>query len=554
MPTISEAIKKNTLRYLAGGQPGQPVPAQPQPVGTPPQDLTIPLPRRGDFTPGLLPVNQSDFADQNRTAGGERSGVFLPQPPPQVSSGKAVAGTTNFGIWNPKATYETGNGVAFNGSLYIANTPNSNEQPNPIPSQVATPSSWTLVGSSSADNVQAGEYFAPVSVRATNATGQVDLSLPDILPNGSIAPNSNSAFSYSATSTTVTLVWSGFNIFQVNGNVISVANGSQTITGLTAGTNYYVFPYFNPANSTIGFIQTSQVANLQALAGMSVSGSGYVTTTTSITPNTSSSHYSVELWVYPTANSGCLMSLGPGGPAIQMDAASSGPYTLSVTPSTGSSGAINGGTLLANFWNYVVVVFDYGGGAGGTCLITVYLNGTQVNSTSSNPSTISASKWTIACSSTNGGQGTAPSGIFAFCAVYGATLLTSAQVSNHLNIMLNGGVGAYAAQVITDGATYLWELAETSGTTATDSSDSNTGTYNGTFTLNDSQTIAGTNGSPSIAWQNPSIQVATAQFAQNYIPLTPGAMLVATPATGSAAGVLASFPVPGLPSSLPFAI
>lgn len=550
MPTISEAIKKNTLRYLAGGQPGQPVPAQPQPVGTPPQDLTIPLPRRGDFTPGLLPVNQSDFADQNRTAGGERSGVFLPQPPPQVSSGKAVAGTTNFGIWNPKATYETGNGVAFNGSLYIANTPNSNEQPNPIPSQVATPSSWTLVGSSSADNVQAGLQYAPVAVGAVNATGEIDLSLPGVLPTGSIAPIISTPFSYTSTSTTITISWSGLNIGLVNGTVISIPDGSQEITGLTASNLYSFFPYYNIASASLNFIQAINVPSAQTLTGVGflAETAAYISTANSLTNPTGNT--TLEAWFYQT---GLLNGIVLEANANQTGAPSS-TYGFGMEVNTAgevlgyidTAESVSSGTraFQKNTWHHLVFTFTSSTNVG-----TLYVDGIEVASaTLAAPTATTGLYWRI-CYGYNGNFFT---GYLSRVAYYAGVALSATQVLNHYTVMLDAGPSTYDNVVLSDGASNYWHLSETSGVTAADSAGTDTGTYQGSYTLNESAQIGVPVGSPAWAWYNPTAAVVQAQFSQGNYPLSAGALgfTAATTSSGSAGGVLGGWSIPGLPYNL----
>src|SRR4029077_19862940 len=95
---------------------------------------------------------------------------------------------------------------------------------------------------------------------------------------------------------------------------------------------------------------------------------------------------------------------------------------------------------------------------------------------------------------------------------------------------------AYAAQVASDGGTYLWELNETSGTTAADSIDSNPGTYRGGFTLNQTTPLLEPVGSPAIAWTEPIAQAAQEQNFQGNISLSVGNMSAATPTSGSGSG------------------
>jgi hypothetical protein len=329
----------------------------------------------------------------------------------------------------------------------------------------------------------------------------------------------------------------------VDGTTLSLGSGSQAITGLSAGTTYALFPYWN--GSAVEFVSSSNVSGLQNLTGVSMSGSGEITTATTFTETASTTHVTVEFWCYPTSGTGACVGTA-AGPMIDIGLFGGSSYQLSVNGSTGGSGTIFGGTLTANFWNHVVVVFNYGGGAGSELGVTMYVNG--ISSTGIEAvSTETGQTWTIGAGYTGH---TKLSGIIGRVAVYNNTLLTASQVTNHLNTMLSGGASAYDAQVESDGATYYWKLTETSGTTAVDSVDSNPGTYTGTYTLNDTQQIGGANGSPAIAWQNAPIQVTMYQFSQTFTPLIAGGYSVSTPASGSAGGVLPSFFVPGLPSNL----
>jgi len=341
-----------------------------------------------------------------------------------------------------------------------------------------------------------------------------------------------------------TLSWSGLTVYQVDGTTLSLGSGSQTITGLTASTTYAIFPYWN--GSAVKFVASSDVSGLQSLTGVSMSGSGSVTTATTFTETASSTHVSVEFWCYPTSGTGACVGTA-AGPFIRLGSMGGSSYQVSVDGSSGGSGTMFGGILTSNFWNHVVVVFNYGGGPAGELGCTVYVNGIATTGLVESVSTQTGQTWTIGAGYSGS---TKLSGIIGRVAIYSGTLLTASQVTNHLNTMLSGGTSAYDSLVAADGATYFWKLTDTTGTTAVDSIDSNPGTYTGTFTLNDTQQIGGANGSPAIAWQNAPIQVTMYQFSQSFIPLIAGGYSVSTPASGSAGGVLPSFFVPGLPSNI----
>ncbi len=69
-------------------------------------------------------------------------------------------------------------------------------------------------------------------------------STPPILPGGT--------FTYTSTTTSVTVSWTAFTIYRPDGTTTAVSAGSYaTITGLTAGTTYTVYPYWNEATSAL---------------------------------------------------------------------------------------------------------------------------------------------------------------------------------------------------------------------------------------------------------------------------------------------------------------
>lgn len=68
--------------------------------------------------------------------------------------------------------------------------------------------------------------------------------LYDVATLGSIPPTiPNVAFTYTSTTTSITVSWAAMTIYRANGTTISISAGSQAITGLTANTNYQIYPY-----------------------------------------------------------------------------------------------------------------------------------------------------------------------------------------------------------------------------------------------------------------------------------------------------------------------
>lgn len=88
-----------------------------------------------------------------------------------------------------------------------------------------------------------------------------------IAPYGSIPPGaSTAAFSYTSTTSSVTVSWTSGVIYRADGTQTSVASGSQEITGLSASTAYYVAIYYDEASGAIGFASESGAVGSPAIA------------------------------------------------------------------------------------------------------------------------------------------------------------------------------------------------------------------------------------------------------------------------------------------------
>jgi hypothetical protein len=126
--------------------------------------------------------------------------------------------------------------------------------------------------------------FAPVD---PSNTGQV-------LALGSTPASLSSGFSYTSTTTSVTISWSGLTIYRADGSTTAVSNGSQLVTGLSATTSYRVYPYYDEPTGTLLFVTggvgspaicftagsnaTSQSQNLQSRIPLTA-GAGFTVTT-----------------------------------------------------------------------------------------------------------------------------------------------------------------------------------------------------------------------------------------------------------------------------------
>jgi len=109
-----------------------------------------------------------------------------------------------------------------------------------------------------------GTDYARVATGALTA-GNVDPSKAGVLMKGSVPPTWSGAFTYASTTSSITWSWSGLTIYRADGTTTAVPNGSLAVTGLTPGTTYYFYPYWNDAASAIGWVAggTGSPANAQ---------------------------------------------------------------------------------------------------------------------------------------------------------------------------------------------------------------------------------------------------------------------------------------------------
>jgi Concanavalin A-like lectin/glucanases superfamily len=552
--SIASALAKTAqLQQLNGGKPLPKLPFPPaegsETPPSPPGVAPTPLPRRGLFPSNL--VLASDFSDNSPEyrQGGMRSPTFPIQTGPVVATTATPAASgAGEGIqtYTPNATYQAGSVVAYQSGIYQAKTSTS-AKPR-VGVLAASDPNWQILASGTADNIQPGSFQSVPNAAAVSAvTGQIRLdSSQGVPPVGSISPILSSPFSYVATTTTITISWTGLTISLVNSQTISIPNGSIEITGLNPSTTYSFFPYYN--GSAVQFVASVNVPSLQQLAGVQLDGSsGQITTTNSLTSPTT--NFSLEAWVFVAFNhNGTIIecnanqtgtpSASSYGPGIGITNVSTVDYVTAYDKS--GSDSANGPTTSA--WHHIVFTSASAPGI-------VYIDGVATN-LSYSVATGYTGYWRI-------GEGGFISGFFegvlSRIAIY-PSVLTPTQVANHYNTMLDAGTGPYDNLVVTDGATNYWPLQETSGTTATDTISGNNGTYTGGYTLGVSYAIGSAVGSPAIAWQNPTAAVCAAQFAQANYPLSAGAsgFTVATLSTGTGGGNAAGWATPHLPYGLTF--
>ena len=109
-----------------------------------------------------------------------------------------------------------------------------------------------------------GTDFARVVTQALTA-GKIDPTKAGVLMKGSVPPTWSGAFTYVSTSSTLTWSWSALAIYRADGSTTTIPNGSLAVTGLTAGTTYYFYPYWDDSAFALGWVAggTGSPANAQ---------------------------------------------------------------------------------------------------------------------------------------------------------------------------------------------------------------------------------------------------------------------------------------------------
>ncbi|MFY9805108.1 MAG: Hint domain-containing protein [Candidatus Acidiferrales bacterium] len=103
------------------------------------------------------------------------------------------------------------------------------------------------------DQITDGTNYARVVTGAITG-GKIDPTKAGVLMKGSVPPTWSGAFTYVSTTTTITWTWSSLIIARADGTTTAVANSSLAVTGLTPGTSYYFYPYWDDAGLALAWV------------------------------------------------------------------------------------------------------------------------------------------------------------------------------------------------------------------------------------------------------------------------------------------------------------
>lgn len=179
-------------------------------------------------------------------------------PPTPTSSG--VMAKAYKGAWNATTTYYPGDESSNSGNLYRCLVENLNVTP-------VNGTYWLLIGPLSQDNLANTANNTNIPTGYVDATRRIAAYKGGVNPLGSIPPGTcDVSFSYTSTTTTVTVSWTAGTLYRTDGTTTAIASGSQQITGLTASTTYYHGIYYDEVAGTIKLISGNGGVGTPAMA------------------------------------------------------------------------------------------------------------------------------------------------------------------------------------------------------------------------------------------------------------------------------------------------
>jgi hypothetical protein len=127
--------------------------------------------------------------------------------------------------------------------------------------QVTIASLGTATSTPTLDALTDGATYGRV-IQTALTSGAIDSTKAGFLAKGGstvpqIVGSTAALFSYTSTTTTITISWSGFTVYYADGTTATIAGGSEgPITGLTASSTYYFYTYLNGSNA-VQFVATT---------------------------------------------------------------------------------------------------------------------------------------------------------------------------------------------------------------------------------------------------------------------------------------------------------
>lgn len=394
-------------------------------------------------------------------------------------------------------------------------------------------------------------WVSAVDTAKLESTLTAAQSVPTVGSIGSVPPAIATPFSIKTTSSSMTVTTSPTAYFtRADGTSTTIGATTLTVTGLVNNNTYSIFPYWRETDQTLQWVKASDVT-IPNITGIlcSAASSQWVETTTSASIGAA---FSFEIWMNgSTASNQALMSYSaPQGtgtvtqPVMQAFVTSAGEITFTLwNGAAWHTVTTAGASVLDGSWHQIVCTYDSTVASG---TMTVWVDNADTSdgvtfwTLASIGTTVTASAyWHIGFIGAVAGSSVTTnlynSLMLSHAAVYPAALSTNS-IGAHFIAFTNISSTGYDSEVVYDLATSYWKLNETSGTTAADSIGSNTGTYEGSPTLNQTSPIVSVEGTPATAWPFPTLLALQFQTLRTHVPLSSGAITVKVTAGGTSSG------------------
>lgn len=163
-------------------------------------------------------------------------------------SGATITRTQLFGAayGSIQLSFFDGNGVYISGGIAGATASSAWQY---VSNHVTAPSGaiYALV------NLQSGNLRGTVTLfDSIKVTRDFTASTP-FNPQGSMVPDQSIVFSFSTTSTSITISWSTQTKLRPDGSILTIPSGSLTFSSLSAITTYYIYAYVRVSDGALLF-------------------------------------------------------------------------------------------------------------------------------------------------------------------------------------------------------------------------------------------------------------------------------------------------------------